>query len=191
MIYSLMKKCENPLIPEITKSFRERSFNLSDIELPSGLTKVCVWCLGPLAGKRYRWCSDDCTNSAFTWANPQKSYGLGVLLIRQDWKCKVCSFDYGTIVESFYSQKKAPYGTAKSKDTWRTELNYWVVEALKRVLYDTDRKHSPEVDHIIPISKGGQSLGLDNHDCKCYTCHKAKTKIDNSGKRIKKCLTSK
>ena len=47
-------------------------------------------------------------------------------------------------------------------------------------------KENPEVDHIVPIYKGGQSLGLDNHQCICYTCHKAKSKIDNSGPRKKR-----
>lgn len=44
----------------------------------------------------------------------------------------------------------------------------------------------PEVDHIVPISKGGQALGFDNHQAICKLCHKAKTKIDNSGPRKKK-----
>lgn len=37
---------------------------------------------------------------------------------------------------------------------------------------------TPEVDHIIPIALGGQSLGFDNHQVLCYDCHKTKTKKD-------------
>jgi len=44
----------------------------------------------------------------------------------------------------------------------------------------------PEVDHIVPISKGGQALGLDNHQAICKMCHKVKTKVDNSGPRKKR-----
>lgn len=36
----------------------------------------------------------------------------------------------------------------------------------------------PEIDHIIPIFKGGMSIGLDNVQILCYSCHKKKTKKD-------------
>ena len=60
--------------------------------------------------------------------------------------------------------------------------NIWVTRKLKEII---SKDLKPEVDHIIPIFKGGESLGLDNHQVICYTCHKAKTKKDVSGKRKK------
>ncbi|MFL5785884.1 MAG: HNH endonuclease [Bacteriovoracaceae bacterium] len=36
----------------------------------------------------------------------------------------------------------------------------------------------PEIDHIIPIFKGGMAIGLDNVQILCYSCHKKKTKKD-------------
>ena len=36
----------------------------------------------------------------------------------------------------------------------------------------------PEVDHIVGIAIGGQSIGLENVQVLCRQCHKAKTKID-------------
>lgn len=60
------------------------------------------------------------------------------------------------------------------------------MKALKRHL---DAKLRPEVDHVVPIFKGGNSLGLGNHQILCALCHKAKTKADVTGtKRPKKSL---
>lgn len=38
----------------------------------------------------------------------------------------------------------------------------------------------PEVDHIIPIWIGGQSLGVDNHQVLCKNCHRIKTSREAS-----------
>lgn len=182
-----MKKCENPLIPEITLTYKKRIFNLSSIKLPEGLKKHCVWCLKDLKGTlSRRWCGDDCVEAASAWGNPQKEFGLGNLLIRQNFKCNTCQFDWGAIVELIYQKPKVPYGIVKYKDTWRTEFSYWVTRALKNSMHVYDPTRKPEVDHILAISKGGQSLGLDNHQAICYTCHKTKTRLDLSGKRSKK-----
>jgi 5-methylcytosine-specific restriction endonuclease McrA len=71
------------------------------------------------------------------------------------------------------------------------EMN-WLVpvlgkdEAFRYMLefkYHAQHDRKPEIDHIHPISKGGAALGLDNHQAICYTCHKAKTSVDNSGPR--------
>lgn len=180
-----MKKCENPLIPELTKTHRKRIFHLSDIRLPEGLYKKCVWCLGPLKGAQRRWCGEECVNSAMAWGNPQKEYGLGVLLIRQNYKCNVCAFDFGAAVEAMFSGPKIPYGMADAKDNWRTVFSYWVVSRLKDYFHINDKPHRLEVDHIVPIYKGGLPLDIDNLQCLCYTCHKTKTKQDLSGKRNK------
>lgn len=180
-----MKKCENPLIPEITKSHKERQFNLGDLKLPEGLRKVCVWCLERLKGGQRRWCGPACQDSAQAWGYPQKEHGLGELLIRQGFKCNICAFDYGTVVEKLFEAPRIAYGIGPAHETWRTEPNVWLTYRLKEHLHAHDLPHRLEVDHILAISKGGQSLGLDNHQAICYTCHKEKTKKDLSGKRKK------
>lgn len=160
-------------------------FNLSSIKLPEGLKKRCVWCLGPLSGMQRRWCGEACISSASAWAYPQKEYGLGVLMIRQGFKCNICAFDWGVIVEEMFKQPRIPYGASEVKDTWRTTFSYWLMVRLKNHMHDHDKAHRLEVDHIIPIYKGGQSLGLENHQILCFNCHKSKTKKDLSGKRKK------
>ena len=180
-----MKKCENPLILEITKTYKKRIFNLSSIELPEGLKKKCVWCLEPLKGAQRRWCGKECVVAAQAWGNPQKEQGVGTLLIKQGWKCNICAFDWGAVIEMMFLEPKIPYGFKEHRDTWRTKFSYYVVKKLKYKMRSTDLPHRIEVDHIIPIYKGGLSLNIDNLQSICYSCHKVKTKVDNSGKRIK------
>lgn len=79
-----------------------------------------------------------------------------------------------------------PYSWSEMKDKWRTTMSYAIVARLKDHLHIHDSAHRLEVDHILAISKGGQSVGLDNHQAICYSCHKEKTKKDLSGKRRKK-----
>lgn len=180
-----MKKCENPNIAIYTQSHKKRIFNLSSIRLPEGLKKKCVWCLGDLKGQQRRWCGNECVEAASAWGNPQKEYGLGILLIRQNFKCNTCQFDWGAVVEAMYQKPRVPYGMVECKDTWRTKFSYWLTVKLKDEMHMTDLPHRIEVDHVLAISKGGQALGLDNHQAICYTCHKVKTKQDLSGKRVK------
>jgi hypothetical protein len=182
-----MKKCENPTIAEITTTYKKRTYNLSDLQLPQGVYKKCVWCLGSLPASRRRWCSDECTDSAMAWATPQKEHGLGHLLLRQNFKCNVCAFDWGEVVENIYATYvKTPYGWVEARDTWRFKFSYWLTRRLKATMAAKDKDHRLEVDHVLAISKGGQSLGLDNHQAICHLCHKTKTKVDNSGPRKKK-----
>lgn len=184
-----MKKCKNPLIAEVTKTYVKRIFNLSDIKLPEGLKKCCVWCLEPLTGRKYRWCGEECVEEASAWGNPQKEYGVAILLIRQNFKCNSCAYDWGKVVEGMYNDTNpyvsSYYGMKEAKKTWRTKESYWVARRLKEHVHVTDKPHRLEVDHILAISKGGQSLGLENHQILCYDCHKVKTKQDLSGKRNK------
>lgn len=182
-----MKKCENPLILEITKTHKGRTHNLSDLMLPQGVYKKCVWCLKSLSGTgRRRWCSDECVESATAWGFPQKDHGLAELLVRQDFKCNICAFDYGTVVEEMFNRVRTTYGLGTAEKDWRTKPSYWISVRIKEYLHAHDLPHRLEVDHILAISKGGESIGLDNHQAICYACHKTKTKIDNSGPRKKK-----
>jgi 5-methylcytosine-specific restriction endonuclease McrA len=56
---------------------------------------------------------------------------------------------------------------------------------MRRIKSKSPEERRPEIDHRIPISKGGSplSINLDGLDCLCYSCHKKKTKVDLSGKR--------
>lgn len=182
----MWKPSKNPQVEELTKSYKERQFTVSNLKHTTREdgSKGCIWCGDPLKTKHHaqRYCKDPlCPKSTYAWGYPQKEEGLNFLLIKQDFCCALCGYDYKPIIESrivgrFYGTKSGDY---------RKELNYYIVKRMKAIVL---RERAPEVDHIIPIYKGGQSLGLANHQAICYSCHKTKTKVDLSGKRKKEPL---
>jgi hypothetical protein len=111
---------------------------------------------------------------------PQKEDALGFLLVKQDWKCAHCLYDYKPIIQEMLTAEKIKYPSAPTLSL--DSLPWYYIKRLKKKVL---KEYRPEVDHILAISRGGASLGLDNHQVLCYSCHKKKTKIDLSGKRTK------
>lgn len=166
----------NPIIIALAGTHRPRRFNLSELgQNFVGGVLSCVWCLSPLSGRQIKWCSPICSHSAWSWANPQSSEGLGYLLARQNFTCVICGLDWKPLASSLLGTRGIP----RSLDYLHT-FSIRLVKALKRL---SPLGTKPEIDHFVPISRGGISLGFDNHRAICSTCHLAKTRIDNSGPR--------
>lgn len=176
----MFKKSANPQVEELTKSHRERSYNLTNLKVVTveGLRR-CAWCTeGKLNHGNQKYCTTECSRSAMAWAYPQKEENLAALLIKQDYKCNECKFDYVPYMDQIAQADGRAHSTAIND--WRTEYIWYYYKRLK---HNVPKEHRPEVDHIVPIYKGGASLGIDNHQCICYSCHKTKTGKDLSGKR--------
>jgi hypothetical protein len=172
----MYKQSSNPKVEELTKNCKERRVNLSSLRVvktPEG-KRFCVWCMSvELHHGNQKYCSSACSDSAMAWANPQKEDALKFLLARQDYKCASCGFDYKPAMQEVIAHARHH---SKVSCDWDTLPWHYFKRLKDRVM--PDRK--PEVDHIIPIFKGGCSLGLANTEVKCYLCHKAKTKKDLS-----------
>lgn len=182
----MFKPSGNPKVLELTKSVKERSHNLSclsplkleELNERGKPKRLCAWCnTTELTHGNQKYCSTDCSNSAMAWAYPQKEDALRYLLLRQEWKCILCQYDYKSHIEDIVARDKRMLGN----DFYAWERLPWYY--FKRLKRRVPKDRRPEVDHIVPIYKGGQSLGLDNHQAICYTCHKDKTKKDLSRKR--------
>jgi|ERR1700687_366177 len=182
----MFKPSNNPKIEELTKSYRERSYNLSSLSAIK-LTelnekgkprRMCAWCAGvELFHGNQKYCSQECSNCAMAWAYPQKENALLFLMLRQDWKCANCQYDYKTTINQIMDRERQRYPTSSPTIFWYH---------LKRLKAITSKEKCPEVDHVIPVYKGGITLGIDNHQILCFSCHKAKSKVDNSGPRKKR-----
>jgi 5-methylcytosine-specific restriction endonuclease McrA len=172
-------KPTNPTVIKLTETVRKRRKNLTPIKAPIGEDRkaLCAWCVGPLRGKQRKWCGASCSDSAYAWANPQSEYGLAHLLARQGFKCVSCNYDWNPLAQSLLGTRGIPKGLDKL-----TQFNIRLIKALKR---NSPIGTKPEVDHIHPIARGGNALGHDNHQGICTQCHKAKSKVDNSGPRSK------
>src|SRR5271165_4864104 len=92
----MFKKSGNPKVEELTKSHKERTYHLTSLSVIKIEGKrFCVWCgVKQLSHGNQKYCSDICRDSALAWAQPQKEANLAILLIRQDYKCNLCQFDY-------------------------------------------------------------------------------------------------
>jgi len=179
----MWKPTKNPKIEEMTKSFKDRALQLSRYPVKPGPDgrRMCLWCgeVELKGSKLKKYCSPECSEAIFAWAQPQKENGLHALMVRQDWQCNACHFDYKPIrdkVHLIYYSGRVRIPNFGADDSQRY---------MKRFKRECPRAHRPEVDHVVPIYKGGQSLGLANHQAICYSCHKTKTKVDLSGKRNK------
>lgn len=151
----------------------KRECSLADIPhiIRADGSKGCIWCGDDLKTNHplQRYCKDkNCPKSAFMWGYPQKDEACHFILVRQDFKCHDCKFDYKDKLEEI------------SLNTFGDKKHYDKFESFVFMKREIDRERRPEVDHIIPINKGGQSLGINNHQVLCNTCHLKKTKHDNS-----------
>jgi len=183
----MFKKSGNPKVEELTKSIKDRAYNLSclkpikldELNIKGKPKRLCAWCAEvEIVNLNQKYCCNNCSTSAMAWAYPQKEDSLKYLLIRQDWKCLVCQYDYKPLLEAMVEKDKIRHRAHFELDV----LPWYYFKRLKK---QVPKNKKPEVDHVIPISKGGESLGISNHQLLCYDCHKAKTKIDNSGPRKK------
>jgi 5-methylcytosine-specific restriction endonuclease McrA len=183
----MFKPSGNPKVKELTDTIRERSYQLSrlkviktgEINSRGNLIRKCAWCgIGVLHHGNQKYCTQECQNSALAWAYPQKEDGLRYLLIRQNFKCLNCQFEYFPILKEIIDSMSDRYKLPSDYNI--STIPWYYFKYLKN---RTPKERSPEVDHVIPIYKGGSSLGIDNHQLLCYTCHKRKTSSDLSGKR--------
>lgn len=171
----MIKKTGNPKVEELTKSHRDRTYNLTNIKKveKNGL-KYCAWCAETeIKRGNQKYCCEECSINAMAWAYPQKEQSLGLLLMKQNFKCNSCNYDYAPMMEQICNDQ---YRRRIDRlVNFREELVWYFYKRLK---YKIEKKFRPEVDHIIPIYKGGDALGIDNHQAICYTCHKTKTSQD-------------
>jgi len=171
----MYKPPKNPQIEEITKSFRGRTYRLSDlgpIKL-DGKRKNCVWCLKPLMGSKHKWCSHGCIVSALSWAQPNSGYGLRVLLYKCGFKCCDCGFSYRSYFEQAFSKVRNRHWFRHPR--MRSKRIEILIKAFRRLV---PRDVRPEVDHVDQVSLGGQTIGTENLQILCAKCHKLKTKKD-------------
>ena len=171
----LIKNTANPKVVDLISKSSERRYNLSDIDVHKlGDVRFCLWCAREeLKSKRMKYCSELCSKSAFASMNPQSPEGLHVLLHRQDYKCNDCGFDYKPFVDKQVEK-------AKKRNIVHTldKINWWIFKTIKMHFVKDLENRNPEIDHIQPISLGGQGLGFDNHQVLCKECHLNKTKTD-------------
>lgn len=147
-----------------------RSIPIQSIESPitNGIT-YCKWCAkNPVYGQK-QYCSEDCKFSMYVFAYPQTFPATRVLMERQNFKCSVCTFDYAPYIEDAIN-------IVSKENIFDWDEHSCIV--LDMVNKSVPEERKPEVDHIIQVSRGGDTFGLNNVDIKCASCHQSKTSAE-------------
>src|SRR5690606_12121096 len=151
-----------------------RHGRLSDLKVVDG---ICKWCEpAPVKSKQsgFRlYCGRDCSESAAASMSPQKPTAKAyILIVRQSAACARCKEDFSEQLDAII---------------WKN-LTHWIDDLKIRPVRDDDtidlwvlgrdNGHIWQVDHIVPIHKGGIGVGLDNVQVLCVDCHHRKTAED-------------
>lgn len=136
--------------------------------------KLCVWCLkNRLTGRQQKYCGFDCKMSCFIYANPQDDYAKAwVLINKQNCACAACGLSYEDLII------KGVNRMIKRVEEWRINAKKYGWKEILEIQYGAivdNTGHIIQVDHIIPIFKGGAAIGLQNIQVICSGCHMVKT----------------
>lgn len=148
-----------------------RAFALSD--LPP--TKVCHWCNAhPITPPKRKYCSEDCTRSAYLFCYPQNpATKMYVFLQLQDCVCVGCGECFDDQVRELVEGHWSLLERRKADPSWAK-----YVEGVNHVSLATlgdGTGHRWQVDHIIPIFRGGRGVCIENIQVLCEPCHRKKT----------------
>jgi len=148
----------------IEKKPKVRSFPLSDLPVLRGR---CCWCnVSAVAPGRRRYCSEECVDAAVLFCHPQSPAAkMYVLLQLQDCTCVGCGEIFDEKIRELI-ERRAPARNPEEKLSlgW---LGYGTGDLW-------------EVDHIIPIFRGGRGVCIENIQVLCVKCHRRKTARERS-----------
>ena len=142
-----------------------RGFSLSRL---SGQPGRCVWCEILLDGRRTRWCSERCLQSAMDYCYPQTPAAkMRRLIFDQACACKICGTSFESEIRGMIQDKFE-----------RDNRNYKtgdrpILVSLHHLGYNTGDIW--QTDHIVPLFRGGAGIEPSNLQVVCTECHQDKT----------------
>lgn len=152
-----------------------RTFSLALLPKPQG---QCAWCNERQTKGKRKYCSEDCQESAYIYSYPQSPASkMFVFLQRQGCVCLGCGECFDCEITRRIEGCLA-WIERHAKDHPRSAM-----EKPEFVTFHSLGNGTGElwhVDHILPIFKGGQGVGLENIQVLCVPCHKQKTVRERS-----------
>lgn len=132
---------------------RTQSFLMRKLFPNDGNTCACG-CGKELSGRRTRWATDACTKlpTLIYEVLAGRMATIYKIIAKRDGECcRACG---------------------KSAEELREMRRNWVPKPLNSL------NNPLEVDHVVPVYKGGGGCWLDGYQLLCWLCHKKKTKED-------------
>jgi len=130
---------------------------------------MCAWCgVVKVPDRRRKYCSLSCSHSSSCHFYPQSNASKAWILVnRQSCACAGCGLSYEEELLDRARKVFASWNKNYAPEWPRERVTYW------RLGYGTGDKI--QVDHVIPIHKGGAGVGLDNIQILCFECHVRKS----------------
>jgi hypothetical protein len=161
--------------------------------------RSCRWCLGPIAPPKRNWCADPACLEEWLFRTRAAVF-RSVIYARDGGRCRACGLDLSRLdlnrlVGNLYladlaavdrsqrirtvaaSAVSGPDGFPVSRGQWLA----WIGAASDwRARHRLPPRRSAwEVDHIKPVSEGGEYFEKSNLQTLCVPCHRIKTAAGN------------
>lgn len=140
--------------------------------------KVCTFCAGPCAGRRYKWCSDACINRYWITTNEPGIVDRAVYS-RDRGVCARCGLDTDQLKQSVYDSVCEDFDrSARRLDGFipsKLVFDSYTVRQASDLLCWLNTNKLYQIDHIIPVYAGGGcgfQPGISNLRTLCVPCHR-------------------
>jgi 5-methylcytosine-specific restriction endonuclease McrA len=126
------------------------------------IVKNCPTCGGFVPPNRLKYCSKTCSRHAYKDTAIYKAH-------KKAWRLKRKAMDRGATVSDNFNPFKV-----FDRDGWKCQI---CGTKTPKSLRGTYKPNAPELDHILPIGKGGEH-SYCNTQCACRRCNGAKSSTD-------------
>ena len=158
-----------------------------DMEILAG--ELCAWCGGPMPvdskhkGVKSTYCSQECAETGRLKRGGMyaSSQVRAQLFAREGGKCTKCGIDAGALFARICTLHPAERLNALCNANWKLPKT---PRALERLLQNPNEGMFWQADHIVAVSEGGGSCGLENLRTLCVPCHTDETEKLKSRLRL-------
>ena len=141
----------------------------------SPFTGGCRWCDGPVAPPRRTFCSAACVHEHKLRSIP--NYMRGCVYRRDRGICGICGVSTVLVGRAIRA--------AETKAEEQRLRRLFGVPPKRKLWCRKNGGAVFDVDHIVPVAKGGGLAGLDNLRTLCPSCHRCVTWAQCGGRRAK------